>query len=272
MRQSPSNSIQNLQENIPASPVHLVPQHFILGDPPTTTTRSFQTRGITNMLGAATTKTEKAAVEAAEAAQPQESGDIVLDGFAKRQFEDKTYSGTQIDFDRNEFVKKVNEIYEANNKQLVDGYAPFCKHLFIKNFTGARLNMVAITQANAHMLMSDYEARTEYELPVLGRWFPSHSVTPKVAEYLDIILYSREQIIKENEAVDVPADPSHGDAPWGIVSIKAQDVDHELPMKPITMMRNAVGKEQGGSGVPLDRDEYMKAVEYWRNHAVIKKM
>jgi hypothetical protein len=176
-------------------------------------------------------------------------------------------------------------------------YAPFCKHLFIKNFTGARLNMVPITQSNAHMLMSDYEARTEYELPVyvalsspsvllgkgrgsdwnvvlyrLGRWFPSHSVTPKVAEYLDIILYSREQIIKENEAVDVPADPSHGDAPWGIVSIKAQDVDYELPMKPITMMRNAVGKEQGGSGVPIDRDEYTKAVDFWRKHAVIKKM
>ncbi|KAK1937772.1 Potassium voltage-gated channel subfamily KQT member 5 [Phytophthora citrophthora] len=235
-------------------------------------TRNFQTRGFVSMLGSATSKTEKAAAQAAEAAQPQERGDIVLDGFAKRQFDDKTYSGTQLDFDKTEFVNKVNEIYESNNKQLVDGYAPFCKHLFIKNFTGARLNMVPITQANAHMLMSDYEARTEYELPVLGRWFPSHSVTPRVAEYLDIILYSREQIIKENEAVDVPADPSHGDSPWGIVSIKAQDVDYELPMKPITMMRNAVGKEQGGSGVPIDRDEYMKAVEYWRNHAVIKKM
>ncbi|KAE8900341.1 hypothetical protein PF003_g15769 [Phytophthora fragariae] len=239
---------------------------------PTAVTRSLQTRAFANMLGAATQKTERAAAETVEAAQPAERGDIVLDGFAKRQFDDKTYSGTKLDFDKLEFVRKINEIYEASDKQLVDGYAPFCKHLFVPNFTGARLNMVAITQANAHMLMSDYEARTEYELPVLSRWFPSHSVTPKVAEYLDIILYSRDQIIKENEAVDIPADPSHGDAPWGIVSIKAQDVDHELPMKPITMMRNAVGKEQGGSGVPIDRDEYMKAVDYWRNHAVIKKM
>ncbi|KAE9010310.1 hypothetical protein PF005_g12350 [Phytophthora fragariae] len=246
-------------------------RHFILGSP-AASTPSLQTRAFANMLGAATQKTERAAAETVEAAQPAERGDIVLDGFAKRQFDDKTYSGTKLDFDKLEFVRKINEIYEASDKQLVDGYAPFCKHLFVPNFTGARLNMVAITQANAHMLMSDYEARTEYELPVLSRWFPSHSVTPKVAEYLDIILYSRDQIIKENEAVDIPADPSHGDAPWGIVSIKAQDVDHELPMKPITMMRNAVGKEQGGSGVPIDRDEYMKAVDYWRNHAVIKKM
>lgn len=240
--------------------------------PSAAVTRSFQTRTLTSMLGGLTSKAEKAAAAVEEASQSAERGDIVLDGFAKRQFDDKTYSGTQLTFDKKEFVKKINEIYEANGKELKDGYAPFCKHLFVKNFAGARLNMVPITQANEHLLMSDYEARTEYELPVLGRWFPSHSVTPKVAEYLDIILYSREQIIKENEAVDVPPNPEHGDAPWGIVSIKAQDVDYELPMKPITMMRNAVGKEQGGSGVPIDKDEYMKAVEYWRKHAVIKKM
>uniref|UniRef100_A0AAV1UTW2 DUF3074 domain-containing protein n=1 Tax=Peronospora matthiolae TaxID=2874970 RepID=A0AAV1UTW2_9STRA len=228
------------------------------------TRSSFQPRIVAKMLSTrASNTTEKATAE---------RYDIVLDGFAKRQFDDKTYSGTQIDFDREEFVKRVNEIYAANSKQLVDGYAPFCKHLFIENFTGARLNIVPITQANAPMLMSDYEARTEYELPVLSRWFPSHSVTPRVAEYLDIILYSRDQIVKENEAVEVQADPSHSQSPWGIVSIKAQDVDHELPMKPITMMRNAIGKAQGGSGVPIDRDEYMKAVEYWKTHAVIKKM
>ena len=74
----------------------------------------------------------------------------------------------------------------------------------------------------------------------------------KTADYLDIILYSKEQIIKENEAmgsvdknIDVPYD-------YGIISIKAQDVDYECPMQPITAMRNSLGKEYGGSGVPLD--------------------
>ena len=28
-------------------------------------------------------------------------------------------------------------------------------------------------------------------------------------------------------------------------------------------MRNALGKDEGGSGIPLDRAEYMKSVEYW---------
>lgn len=103
----------------------------------------------------------------------------------------------------------------------------------------------------------------------LVRWFPSHSVTPKVAEYLDIILYSREQIRKENAAMG-KTNEDHEDAPWGIVSIKAQDVDHELPMKPITMMRNALGKEEGGSGVPIDREAYLKSVEYWKQHAIVQ--
>ena len=31
-------------------------------------------------------------------------------------------------------------------------------------------------------------------------------------------------------------------------------------MDPITMMRNALGKEEGGSGVKLNREEYMKSV------------
>jgi len=30
-------------------------------------------------------------------------------------------------------------------------------------------------------------------------------------------------------------------------------IDSEIPMDPITIMRNALGKEEGGSGVKLDR-------------------
>ena len=72
-------------------------------------------------------------------------------------------------------------------------------------------------------LRSGYSSRTEKELPVLSRWFPKEVVGTDVptARYLDLILYSREQIRKENEAM---GEDSGSDAPWGIVSIKAQDV------------------------------------------------
>ena len=59
------------------------------------------------------------------------------------------------------------------------------------------------------------------------------------------------------------------ETPWGIVSVKAQDVDVELPMNPATMLRNALGKEEGGSGVALDRQKYQQSVDYWKTHAPI---
>jgi len=87
---------------------------------------------------------------------------------------------------------------------------------------------------------------------------------------LDVILYSREQVAKEYAAM-----PSKGaaaevpDAPWGIISIKAQDEPNETPMQPITVMRNALGRDEGGSGVPIDKAVYDASVEYWRNRAPV---
>ena len=49
------------------------------------------------------------------------------------------------------------------------------------------------------------------------------------ARYLDVILYSREQLKKEYAAMQKPTDLPPGD--WGIISLKAQDEDHETPMQ-----------------------------------------
>lgn len=166
-----------------------------------------------------------------------------------------------------EFEKIVNERYDET--KLKDGYAPFCKHLFVKNdFTDVRVNIMEVTKDNERLLRTAYDARSEKELPVLVRWFPAENIKQDdlpVAKYLDLILYSRDQINKENESMG--QEKNAETAPWGIVSIKAQDVDYELPMTPITAMRNALGKDEGGSGVPLDREKYMEAVDYWSKHA-----
>ncbi len=52
--------------------------------------------------------------------------------------------------------------------------------------------------------------------------------------------------------------------------MKGQLCDYELPMQPITMMRNALGKDQGGSGVPLDANKYRDSVAFWSKHVAIK--
>ena len=77
--------------------------------------------------------------------------------------------------------------------------------------------------------------------------------------------------MKENKAMkNEEAMDKDDDTPWGIISIKAQDVCHELPMQPITMMRNALGKSEGGSGVALDREKYSTSVAYWKQHCIVK--
>jgi len=164
-----------------------------------------------------------------------------------------------------DFEDIANARYDENKLQ--DGYAPFCKHIFIENdFTDAQVNVLAITPENEKFLRSKYETRNDKEVPVLTRFFPSELVVtsdkalPR-AKYLDLILYSREQINKENQSMG--KDASEETAPWGIVSIKAQDVDYEIPMTPITAMRNALGKDEGGSGVPIDRESYMEAYRFW---------
>ena len=70
---------------------------------------------------------------------------------------------------------------------------------------------------------------------------------------MDLILYTKEQIQKENESMG-NVDPNKDlDYDFGIISVKSQDVPYETPMDPITIMRNALGKEEGGSGVKLER-------------------
>lgn len=139
---------------------------------------------------------------------------------------------------------------------VLDGYAPFCKLHVHGNWTPTRCTAIAITDDNRHLLRSAYEARTPAELPVLVRWF--QGVEPPVARYLVPILYTREQLAKEGAPID-------GD--WGVVGCLYTMEPEEIPMVPITMMRNALGVEEGGSGVPVDRDAYRRAVEFWERHA-----
>lgn len=202
------------------------------------------------------------------------SNSLVVDPFCFRQFVDqdssKNYGGTVFSVPISKFEDIVNARYDES--LLKDGYAPFCKHLFIANdFTDAQVNVLPVTPENESLLRSRYEARNEKELPVLSRFFPENLVSTTeplpVAKYLDLILYSREQI--NEETVAMGKDALEETAPWGIISIKAQDADYEIPMTPITAMRNALGKEEGGSGIPLDRDSYMKAYKYWDSHAVV---
>ena len=150
------------------------------------------------------------------------------------------------------------EQYINDNQPLkvLDGYAPFCKLHVHRNWTTTRVAAVPITADNQHLLRSAYEARNDSELAVLNRWF--EGVEPPRAEYLLVILYNREQMHAEGDKID---------ADWGVVGCLATREPQETPLAPITMMRNALGVDEGGSGVTLDREAYRRSVEFWSAHA-----
>lgn len=179
---------------------------------------------------------------------------IVLTDFARpRLFPREPRRNTIRDITAEQFELYLNE---HGPLKVLDGYAPFCKLHVHRNWTSTRCLTVPITEANRHLLRSDYEARNSDELPVLVRWF--EGIEPPVADYLVVILYSREQMMKEGAPIE---------ADWGIVGCMYTSEPDEIPMAPITMMRNALGVEEGGSGVVIDREAYRRGVEFWRTHA-----
>jgi hypothetical protein len=179
---------------------------------------------------------------------------IVLTEFARpRLFPREPRRNTIQDITAVQFERYLND---QPPLRVVDGYAPFCKLHVHRNWTSTRCLTVPVTQANQHLLRSAYEARNSSELPVLVRWF--EGVEPPVADYLIAILYSAEQLAKEGSPIN---------ADWGVVGCMYTNGPEEIPMAPITMMRNALGVAEGGSGVPLDQEAYRRSVLYWSAHA-----
>ena len=178
---------------------------------------------------------------------------IVLTDFARSRLFRANRRNTIQDITPEQFERYLNENQPL---KVLDGYAPFCKLHVHRNWTSTRCLTVPINEGNRHLLRSDYEARTPDELAVLVRWF--EGLEPPVADYLVVILYSRAQLAKEGTATG---------ADWGVVGCMYTAEPEETPMAPITMLRNALGVEEGGSGVSLDRAPVGIAVEFWRHNA-----
>lgn len=179
---------------------------------------------------------------------------IILTEFARsRLFPRTSRRNTIQDCMAEDFQKHLND--EPSFKVL-DGYAPFCKLHVHRNWTSTRSIALPITEENRSSLRSAYEARSSDELPVLVRWF--EGVDAPVANYLIAILYNREQLAKEGTEINQD---------WGVVGCLYTMEPEEIPMAPITMMRNALGVEQGGSGVPLDHEAYRRSAAFWDAHA-----
>lgn len=215
-------------------------------------------------------------------------GKIKITSFGKRHFDPK-FSGTKITDKTPEYVEiQLGEEIENGFIKTIDGYAPFCKLIAIDNFTNAKVGSMRIDMSNYQYIRHGYSSRTEQELAVLSRWFELPIPAP-LARCLVFVVYSRAQLLKEHKATEkkkqkefkkqnpkskyVPTPfefESDKSVKWGVVAILGQTHNNEEPMQPQTMMRNALGPTEGGSGVPLDREKYLESVEFWSKNAIVK--
>ncbi len=189
--------------------------------------------------------------------------------FAKRHWK-QDFGGTKVTkYSVEEFEEILRKITGKPDQEWynffigsIAGYAPFCKLFIFKNFAEVKTGALPITLENYQYLRSGYHSRTESELPVLSRWFELPLPAP-VANYIVLVCYTQEQLKKENKEEILESE-------WGIVAILGQMGKEEEPMNPATMIRNALGMSEGGSGVPLDRAKYLESVEFWKNNATVK--
>lgn len=202
---------------------------------------------------------------------------IELTNFVKRQWK-SDFSGTKMNnVNIDEFISIINRIYSFNKWQ--NTQFDFCKYLFINNDIDydIKLGVIPINHTIYPYIQSGYFSRTEEELSVLSRWvkFPPNSFNLPKAKYIGLVLYTREQLYKEykttttSDTFEVPFELSK-DCEYGIVSIMGLSKQEMEPMPPITHLRNALGKEFGGNGEPINVEEYQKSVEFWNTHILVK--
>lgn len=195
---------------------------------------------------------------------------IALTPFAIERHFDPDVAGTVITSQSPEQFEQAVRL-RVDRSHLRPGYADFCKIAFIENWTDARAGILPITPENKRFLKSGYRARTAEEMPILVRWF--EGIEAPRAEWLGIILYSAEQLAKEDRVAALSitgVKPSMSvDADFGIVAILGQTKDREEPMSPATIWRNALGIGVGGSGVAIDPKGYAISVGFWDTHAAV---
>jgi len=200
---------------------------------------------------------------------------VEMSNFALRHF--KKNSGTEItNSSPVDFIGDLDSVIKSWKKgensvfyDLQDSLYPFCKYLIVKNFTDAKSSSFPITIENYQYLRSGYSARREGELPYLSRWFEFPIKNTKEAEFLVLILYSREQLLKEHEGEEEFEISESAD--YGVVALQALEVPVVELMTPYTMVRNSLGIKWGGNGEEVNEEYIRKASEYWSTNAIIKQ-
>lgn len=198
---------------------------------------------------------------------------IEYDPFVNRQFS-PGFSGTKVDLEiKDQLLEVINDTYiNGDSKQLLNSEWEFCKYLVIKNDFDVKCAVREITLDIYPYIRTDYVQRTPEELAVLSRFaqLPPGFKSQR-ANYIVLVLYSKRQLEKEFKPKEEGQEFYFDDSvEWGIVSIMGTMEPKPDPLVPITIMRNALGIEEGGNGETLNRESYNQSVEFWSKYILVK--
>lgn len=210
-------------------------------------------------------------------------GIIGLTDFVKRQWK-SDFAGTKMSSVSNQdFIETVNlyskeHVYHLSNDhaKIIHKSHPeweFCKYLIFSNpYKEIRSGAIPLSLEHYPFIRTGYSKRTDSELSFLSRWLElPPGFKPNSAEALCIVLYSNAQLEKEHYANDITKNtPFTLAADYGIVAILGLPSFEISPPPPITILRNALGKEYGGNGQPLNNQEYLDSVKYWDQYILCK--
>jgi hypothetical protein len=203
---------------------------------------------------------------------------IEYDPFVTRQFS-PGFSGTKVSLDiKDDLLMNANDAlhyltkHNAEDYLLLDSEWDFCKYLVIPNDFDIKCAVREITLDIYPYIRTDYVQRTPKELAVLTRFVQLPPGFRNInSEYVVLVLYSREQLEKEfKPSENTPEFYFDESVEWGIVSIMGTIKPYPDPLVPITIMRNALGVDEGGNGEKLNKKTYDESVEFWQKHILVK--
>lgn len=191
----------------------------------------------------------------------------------------KAHPDDRLSFNPNELLQLVVLRYDTlvsifgksrMSAPCFDGYAPFCKLVSIPltkemqwHPNAIRTDQTEINDDNKSDIQFYYHVRSQGELPMPCRLLPCKKSHREKAQWLQVILYSDEQCAKED--INHP-DRQFKSNHWQVVLYKGQKGPDEIPMEDTTMIRNALGVEEGGSGIPIDPEKWTQCILHWKNH------
>ena len=177
---------------------------------------------------------------------------MFLSSFVDKIFLPKEPGFHKIYQPRDIFLSNVQQMYDDyDDIQLCDGYAPYCKHLYVRNFVAMGMGQLKINQNNENAVVYDdnKEFADGINLPYLNRWFiveklPVNGIP--FGNFINIILYKKDHLKKiaaaNNETWVEPTYPGNKTFEeglnYGIVDIVPvlEKTESGRPIIPIRLM------------------------------------